>query len=90
LLYASKEEANIDLKGFGDIPKPRSADAISARFVFLDLLKLDPDLLGQLLLCYAHKPSTMSNSLANVHVHWMRHVIPFLGLVRLAPSGRAI
>jgi hypothetical protein len=59
----------------GDIPQPRGTNAIHARLVFLDLLKLDADGIGQLLLrCTIHPPA-MADPRANMDVYFMLNLI---------------
>jgi hypothetical protein len=50
----------------------------------LHLLKLDPNLFGQLLLGHAHHPALMPDPLAHMGVNWVLH------RTLLAKKGRAV
>mmetsp|Transcript_20052 Transcript_20052/g.44761 ORF Transcript_20052/g.44761 Transcript_20052/m.44761 type:complete len:155 (-) Transcript_20052:50-514(-) len=73
-----KEERDVDFERVSDIPQPRSAYTVCAGFVFLDLLELDPDTFGKLLLGHTHQPPALANALSDMDVYKMCHHISLL------------
>ena len=63
VLEPLEEEADRDVERLGDVPEPRRADPVHAGFVLLDLLKLDPDDVAELLLGHADHPAAMPDPL---------------------------
>src|SRR5690606_1008111 len=75
---AFEEEGHRHTERFGDVPQTRGTDPVHAGLVLLDLLELDADTLGELLLRHTHHPAAMTDALADVDVHWMlHHSLPF-------------
>ena len=61
------------LKGHGQLPDARGRHAVGTAFVFLDLLKPDPDLLRQLQLGQAKKTSAPPNAIAEMLINIAGH-----------------
>ena len=70
-----KKERDINLKRLCDVPQTRCAYAVCARFIFLDLLKFNSNLIRKLLLGHPNQPSAMSNAFSHVLIDGMCHVV---------------
>ena len=70
-----EEERDRYVERVGDIPQTRGGDAVHAGLVFLNLLELDANLVGQLLLRHADQPAPMTDAFAHVDIDRMFHVI---------------
>jgi hypothetical protein len=68
-----EEEAHRHVQRVGDVPQPRRADPVHPGLVFLDLLELDPDSIGELLLGHSDHPATVTDPLADMLINRVFH-----------------
>ena len=71
----SKKNAIWHFQRLGDVPEPRGGDPVHPGFVFLNLLELDSNALGQLLLGHPEHPPAVANPLSDMHIDRMFHLI---------------
>jgi hypothetical protein len=85
------EILNRHIEGFRKFEQTAGADAVGAAFIFLDLLKTNPDGFCQLLLGQTQKPAPAPQTFSNVKIDIICHnrVPPILRLLKCAAVGRS-
>lgn len=76
-----KKELDLYAKNLGKIPQSAGADTVDPFFVFLNLLKSQPQKIAEFLLAHAEKYSLQPHTAANVNIDG-------IGLLRAVFAGR--